>query len=191
MSKIIIGVTGPSNGGKSTFCKVFERFGFTHINADEIYHSLLNSGTYNEEFKKAFGDDIFTDESVDRKKLAKIVFNDKAKLAKLGEITHRKVDDEIKRLIDLSEKIVLDIPLLYECGVDLNCNEIFAVVAKREILIKRAMLRDGIDENAATVRIDNQKAREFYEKNGAIIISNDKSEDEFISEVMKIVRRYK
>ncbi len=190
MSKIIIGVTGPSNGGKSTFCKVFKEFGYTHINADEIYHSFLNKGVYNEELLEVFGEDIFTDGIVDRKKLAKIVFNDKEKLIKLGEITHKKVDDEIKRLIEKADKAVLDIPLLYESGVLFNCNEIFAIIAPRETLIKRAMLRDKISKEAATVRIDNQKSRDFYERHGATIILNDKSESEFIKNIEEICRNF-
>ncbi len=190
MSKTIIGVTGPSNGGKSTFCKVFESSGYTHINADEIYHFLLNGGVYDAKLLEAFGEGIFKEGAVCRKELAKIVFSDKEKLKVLGEITHKKVDDEIKRRVDISNRVVLDIPLLYESGVDFSCDEIFAVLAPEKTLIKRAMMRDNISEEAAIKRIQNQKNVKFYEKCGATIINNDKSEREFIEKVKEIVEKY-
>ncbi len=68
-----------------------------------------------------FGNDILdSDKNIDRKKLGNIVFNNKNKLNKLNEITHKyiieKIENEIKKNVDSKEYkfVVIDAPLLIE-----------------------------------------------------------------------------
>ena len=96
MGKIFrIGVTGPSGAGKGALSAILsERYSIPIMNADEIYHSILenNDGCKNE-LAESFGHNIIKDGKVDRRALAAAVFSDGAeeKLLTLNKITHKNL----------------------------------------------------------------------------------------------------
>lgn len=170
----IIGLTGSSGSGKSTVSKIFSDLSAKVINADDIYHDLLeNSTQMKAELAEAFGIDS---DKIDRKKLGEIVFSDKQKLAILNEITHKYVTIEFeKQLFNVmhNDIVILDIPLLFEAKYERYCDKVIGVISSDEHKLARLCSRDGITVDYAKKRLSNQKNNEFFIKNCDIIIDND------------------
>src|SRR5881398_1809821 len=84
-----VGLTGGIGSGKSTVAKIFELLNVPVYYADEASKRLYHTDTeLISKIKKHFGDDIYTNEQLNRTKLADIVFNDAAKLDLLNELVH-------------------------------------------------------------------------------------------------------
>lgn len=180
----IIGITGPIGCGKSYVSKLIEKRGIPSIDADEVYHSLTNKYSLTvQKLENEFGDGILTSEkTLDRKKLAAIVFSDESKLERLNEITHSAVTEEIERRLSEykcigTDAVLVQVPLMFESGFDKNCDFVICVVADEEIRIKRICVRDNISVQNAKNRIKNQKDIQFYIANSSETVYNNGVED--------------
>lgn len=179
---IVVGLTGQSGAGKTTVCNVFKDNGFIIINADQISREVVGKGSpCLKELFEAFSDEISSkDESLDRQKLANIVFSDKGKLNLLGSIIYpyitAKILEEIKRYSMKGEKlIILDAPTLFESRADDFCELIISVIADEETRIDRIIDRDGISIEQAKNRLQSQHDDLFYTDNSDFIIKNNKN----------------
>lgn len=195
MNKFIIGITGPSGAGKTSICEMFKENGFYIINADKVYASIIVEGK--ECYKKIvdfFGERILDkNNNIDRKKLSRIVFNNKKKLEMLNSIAHKYVVIEIEKQIKLiyneNNRIILDVPLLFESGCDKLCFKTVAVVCEQKIMVKRIMKRDNLDLVDATLRVRNQKNNEFYIKKTDYVINNNSLDIDMLkSNVINIIK---
>ena len=75
-NNVKIAITGGIGSGKSTVCKLIKEKGFPVISCDEVYSGLLKSADFLKVLQNEFGNVMQSDGSLDRKKLAEIVFND-------------------------------------------------------------------------------------------------------------------
>lgn len=195
---IIIGITGPSGAGKGAVSAILaEKFGFKVIDADRVYHSIISSPSECvKELASSFGEDVLNEiGGIDRRALSKKVFGDenKDKLLLLNKITHKYVIYEIEKLLvehrnSGIEVCIIDAPLLIEAGVDKMCDHTVAVIADKELRAKRIADRDGIDENAALLRINSQKPDSFYTDACSFILSNNHCKRELESSVDSCLR---
>lgn len=180
-----IGITGPSGSGKGHLSAELEKLGYVHLDADKIYHGLLDSSEeLAAELVRAFGREIEKDGKIDRKALGTRVLGRKnaRRLQKLNKITHKYVCREyIKHIIFYKEQgakgIIIDAPLLVEARLDKLCDINVFVTASREVRVSRIMARDGIDRAAAERRIDSQKEDTFYAKYCQHIFLNNGEEN--------------
>ena len=98
MAMKIIGITGPTGAGKTTALGALRELGAWMIDADEVYHRLLEeSAPLREALTARFGDIQDKSGKIDRKKLGNVVFGDPAALSDLNAITHRFIGEEIDR----------------------------------------------------------------------------------------------
>ena len=122
---LIVGITGSFGTGKTTVSKIFRNFGVKVIDADKISRNILKPGT--KAFRavvRNFGKEILLSDrnKIDRKKLAEVVFGNKAKVKKLSRIIHPLVIKEMKKEVALYRKlnkkiVVIDAPLLIEADL--------------------------------------------------------------------------
>lgn len=139
--KIILGLTGSFGSGKTTVAKIFRDLGAKTIDADRIAHSLIKPKT--KIYKKIiniFGKDILKkNRTIDRRKLAKLVFSNKKSLKKLNRIMHPEIIRIIKEKIKntFAKVIVLDAPLLLEAGLKSLVDKLVVVDIRKPIQIKR------------------------------------------------------
>ncbi len=173
----IIGLTGGSGTGKGTVAARMRELGAGWVDADAVYRDLCAA---NREMlaalDRAFGG--VTDETgaLDRPKLAKIVFSDPAKLAKLNEITIpyiRAASLDAMQAQSSCPVVLYDAPTLFEAGADDLCEKTIGVLADTETRVQRVMARDGISEEAARARILAQPDDGFYRARCDYILENN------------------
>ena len=85
--------------------------------------------------------------------------------------------------------MLVDAPLLFESGFDKECDLIISVTADKELRKKRIMVRDGIDDIAATKRIESQLADEYLIKHSDYNIVNNGDLYSLESEVKMVAEK--
>lgn len=191
----IIGITGSSGSGKSTVANILSKqLKAALINADDIAKQMQKTGSeYFNNIVNLFGTEIIKENgSLNRKKIAEIIFQDKNQRDKLDNLTYKYVVKEIENQIKISkaQTIIIDAPLLIESKLNKICNIIIAVISRQEEQIKRICARDNIEENVAKLRIKAQKNNEFYQKNADYIIENNGGNyNEFVGKIRKLVSK--
>ncbi len=171
----VIGITGGSGCGKTTVLRELEARGAMVVDADAVYHELLETDlAMLRELRAAFPDAVSETEEgsglkVDRKKLGRIVFQDSEALQTLNRITHLFIGREIRgRLknwaLEGGELAAIDAIALHSSGEAALCDWTLAVTAPEETRIRRIMARDGISREAALQRIRAQYSNESFEK---------------------------
>lgn len=146
---IIIGLTGSIGMGKTTTAKMFAEEGVPVHDADDVVHKLY-SGSATPLIEAAFPKTT-KNGVVDRKALAKIVLRNTAALKKLETLVHPLVSTEREKFLSKAKEnneklVVLDIPLLFETGMDKMCDTIVVVTTTLKDQKQRVMARDGMSE---------------------------------------------
>ena len=178
----VIALTGGIGTGKSTVSDLFKEKGVTVIDLDQLVRDLQKPGkdVYNR-IVEAFGEEILdANGEIDRRKLGSIVFLDPEKRETLNKIVHPKVLSELKdRLFKLEKKgeklIVVEIPLLYELGLQKLFDAVILVYAPEDLQIKRVMARDSLSKQEAINRINSQIPIEEKRKKAEYVIDNSGS----------------
>ena len=153
----IIGLTGSIAMGKSVAAKMFRRLGLPVRDSDATIHRLLAKGGAGVAPVAKLCPDAIVDGAVDRRKLGAKVFADPAALAHLEAILHPLARQDMKAFLDRhrrqrTKRVVLDVPLLYETGIDAICDLVVVVSASPTIQRLRALSRPGMtDEKLAGI----------------------------------------
>lgn len=185
----LLAVTGGLACGKSTVGRLLAGAGLEVLDADEVAHDLLRSGTpQTAAVAAAFGPGILgADGSVDRKVLAPRVFSDPAALARLNAIVHPAVRERVgewTRSVRARNRAgAVQIPLLFEAGIDtLGWDAILVVAADPDIVRSRLRLR-GIDDEEALRRLAAQWPLEEKVRRATHVIWNNGSPEELADNV--------
>ena len=187
-SKIVI--TGTIASGKSTLSRLLADLGFIVLSADEINRQLLEVGGINYQAIKnspSFAD-AFDGDSLDKKKLAKIIFSDEDKLLELNQLTHKNIINELEARIDkLDQRVVfVEIPLFFQMKEKFPCDEVWLVTADYDRQIERLMDRDNIDSSYAKEKIETQKDQIQMQEKSDVVFDNSSSVADLMYE-LKIV----
>ncbi len=172
--KTVIGLTGMSGAGKSTFAKGFAACGATVVDCDAIAHKALEDGEVKASLVKAFGDGILAEDgTVSRKNLAAVAFADAVATSTLNGITHPYILEKTKRQVEAVESTaVIDAPLLFQSGLDDLCHITLAVVAPKDVRIDRICRRDGLTREQAERRLSAQVGMEDLLKQADVTVEN-------------------
>ena len=155
----IIGLTGGVGSGKTTIAKYIETKGIPVYIADERAKVITNSPEILSLIKEQFGQDVFTNDALDRKKLANIVFKHSKKLNQLNQIIHPavKLDFDVwLQYHSTFEYVVKESAILFEANNFIKFYIIIAVVTPLYLRIERILLRDDTTEAEIMKRINNQ-----------------------------------
>jgi dephospho-CoA kinase len=175
-----IGITGGIGSGKSTVCRIFEILGVPVYYADLESKMLLESNPQvKDKIVMTFGSSICDPSgAIDRKKLAGIVFNDKAALDKLNAITHPAVALHFENWIrqQTSTYILKEAAILIESGTYKQLDKIIVVDAPIDLKIDRTIKRDRVSKEEVERRIKNQMPDAEKIKHADFVIKNDEQQ---------------
>ena len=180
----VIGLTGSSGSGKSAAAKILSALGAEIIDTDAIARDVVKRRDTLDELIVALGGWVVDGQGrFDRARVSERAFADSAVLARLTEITHKFIIDDIRSRIDAlnaanaasaaGRVIVIDAPLPVERGFLDTSDVVWVVSATRERRLRRVMERDGISAGAAEARFASQMADEDYERLADVVIRNN------------------
>lgn len=185
-----LGLSGGIGSGKSTVSKILSELGAVVIDADVIAREVLLPGTLGyASAVKAFGSGILDDEgNIDRKSLAKLVFENPIELAKLEAIVHPAVIArvaEIRNSLPESAVVVYDTPLMFEKQLQSQFDKVLMVVADSKLRQSRLVVR-GLELDDISARMANQASDEQRIKIADFVIENNGSPEQLQEQVIKV-----
>ena len=155
---MLIGLMGKSGSGKSLVSRLFKEktSDIQIIDVDKIGHDSHNDPIVKSKLEIYFGKEIFNEDfTVNRKKLASIVFSDKSKMELLYLATYEYMVRRIDQLILKSNITILDYALLPLTKYYAMCDVKILVEADKTSREKRVMLRDNISKESYIARDSN------------------------------------
>lgn len=190
---LVIGLTGNIGCGKSSLSKILKDNSLDIIDADIISREIMSNNKLLEEVFQVFGEDVKDkDGTLNRKKLASIVFSDDKKLIALNDITHPAIKNEIKRRIkDIENKgrniVIVDAALLIEGKFLDLIDKLIVITCDEKEQLNRVMDRDNSNMGEALNRISSQMSQDEKVKFGDYIIDNSGSLEELNYKANKLI----
>jgi len=196
---IIVGLTGSVGTGKSTVTNFFRELGAYIIDWDELAREVTRPHLRAwKEIVEYFGKDFLNEDlTINRQKLAEIVFPDREKVAKLNQIVHPEVFKEDERItneiksLDPDALIIKDIPLLFELTRPVFVDKVVVVSASEQTQLRR-LEEKGMSGEDARSRIKSQLPLEEKIKSADFVINNDgplKETKRQVEEIYSLLRR--
>jgi dephospho-CoA kinase len=190
---IIVGLTGSVGTGKSTVTNFFRELGAYIIDWDELAREVTCPHLRAwKEIVEYFGKDCLNEDlTINRQKLAEMVFPDKEKVAKLNQIVHPKVFEEDERItneiksLDPDALIIKDIPLLFELTRPIFVDKTVVVSASEQAQLRR-LEEKGMSREDAQNRIKSQLPLGEKIKSADFVINNDGPLEETKKQVEEI-----
>lgn len=188
MSKYVIGLTGGIACGKSNLSRALKENGAPVIDADEISRALTaKGGAALPAIRERFGDGVFDGDELNRRALSDIVFSDPAQRDALNAILHPMVLSEIHHQMDETDgPVVMDVPLLYEVGMDSWCQEIWCAYVPQKEQVRRVRKRGAITYQEALRRIHSQMPVMEKRKRADHVIRTDGTKAESAEIALKL-----
>lgn len=191
-----IALTGGIATGKSHVRALFEGLGVPTIDSDVLAHGAVAPGTAGlAAVVDRFSCDVLSgDGSLDRRKLAAVVFADPDARKALEAIVH----PEVRRATDawfvalnahIHPYAIADIPLLYEVGRDRDFDAVIVVACDPETQVRRVMERDGISESDARRRLAAQLPIDEKVRRADYVIRTEGSLEDTNREVRDVYAR--
>lgn len=189
----IVGLTGGIGSGKSLIRKAFEQLGAPSFKADQEAKDLLwkDSALHNA-VANEFGENVLTEGTVDRQKLARVVFGDKEKLKRLNELIHpavRKAFNDWTQHHKDHPYGIKEAAIMIESNTHRNTDLLILVTAPKELRMKRVMERDGISQQTVEKRMENQWSDEAKKPYADIVLENDGTHH-LLPEILRIHRSF-
>lgn len=192
----VIGLTGGIASGKSTISNIFKEVGWPVIDADQTARQVVMPGSLGlAQIVSRFGSQVLQpDGTLDRATLGSMVFDDPQNLSDLDQIEHPLIMAAIdKQLAGFKKQglpvVVLDVPLLFETGMDQECDLTVLAVVDRKTQLERLMKRDHCSKAAALKRINAQMSLEEKMRRADVTIDNNGSLAQTRLQVAKLVER--
>ena len=176
----VIAITGGIASGKTTVLNHLKKLGAACIDADAISRTLTApGGAALPAIRQAFGQGVFQqDGALNRRALGALVFGDGEARGRLNGIVHplvrAEMERQLRRLRLQGERVaVLDVPLLYESGMETLADEVWLVAVPAEVQLQRLMARDGYTREEALARIHSQMPLEQKRARADLVIDTD------------------
>jgi dephospho-CoA kinase len=190
---LLIGLTGNIGVGKSTVARQLAELGAHVIDADVVYRQLIEPDQPGwRAVVGLFGPVVLApDRSIDRRQLGEIVFRDPAQLDRLERATHPLVLERIDRMLaDARPRVAVHEAIkLIESGAADRCDEVWVVVAPRELQIERLIQSRRLSHDEAALRVDSQSPAAEKIARADVVIENQGDLDQLRARVLEEWRR--
>jgi dephospho-CoA kinase len=171
--KPVIGLAGGIGAGKSTVARILRELGCAVVNSDDLAREALRDPDIKRELVKWWGQNVLdATGEIDRSTVAHVVFADPAERKRLEALTHPWIEERRREHFAEAERstcaYVIDAPLLFEAGVDQECDAVIFVDAPRKLRLERLMRDRGWSEEelnrreSSQLSLDEKRSRADY-----------------------------
>ncbi|REH87072.1 dephospho-CoA kinase [Staphylococcus felis] len=189
----VIGLTGGIATGKSTVAELLQIHGFKIVDADVASRKAVEKGSEGlEKVRDLFGEEAITAEGeMNRAFIGQEVFYDDEKREKLNQIIHPIVNQLMKKerddYLEKGYNVIMDIPLLFENGLENTVDEVWLVYASEPIQIDRLMARNNMSIEDAKARVYSQISIDKKSRMADVVIDNLGSKLELKQNLEKVL----
>ena len=192
-----VGLTGGLGSGKSTASKFFNSLGAFILDADNAAKKLIESSKeVKNELIKEFGTDIMdANSNVDKKKLARVAFQDEDHQQRLNYVVHphihNAIDKSFNEILDQNnhQLFIVDAALIYESGYDAHLDYVIVVTAQLKHRMERALNRNTLTREEILKRIEFQWPEEDKTSLADFVIHNDGTEAELNDQIVELFKK--
>lgn len=180
----VIGIAGGIGSGKSAVAAAFQRLGCVVIDSDKEAKAALDRADVRLKLAEWWGPGVLLDSGgINRKAVADVVFANPAERRRLEELIHPLIR---ARRGDLKERakaagaagVIVDAPLLFEAGVDAECDLVVFVDAPREQRLARVRSTRGWEGGELDRREASQMALDEKRARSSLVVMNDGTQAE-------------
>ncbi len=190
---IKIAVTGSAGSGKSLVCQHFKTMGLVVLDCDVIARQVVEPGTAGfEKIVGLFGKRIvYKNGTLDRAKLRTIIINEPVMRKKMEGILHPQISKEMTLQMETAKyskkrAVAVEVPLLFELGMEHNFDTTIVVVAQDIDLVKRICDRDSVKREDALKMLELQMSQKEKQKKADHVIVNSGDGSELFESVQNI-----
>jgi dephospho-CoA kinase len=174
-----LGVTGGIGSGKTTVCKVFCVLGIPVFYADAEANIVMNNNeTIKSGLNEIAGEDIHPCGSLDRKRLANLIFNNPELLKKVNKLIHPEVFNNFNEWVkkQKSPYVIMEAAILFESNASVLVDRVATVTAPVEERVARVTRRNTLTRDQVMERINNQMSDRERIKRSDYVINNGENE---------------
>jgi dephospho-CoA kinase len=186
-----VGLTGGMAAGKSEALKAFERLGAATLSTDDVVHELLTTGDIRDQLVERFGDEVAPDGEVDRSAVGEVVFGDPDQRKWLEGLLWPRVGQRVwewREDVDGRDErlpaAVVEVPLLFEAGMEDAFDTTLAVVAEESVREERA---GGRGHAGVASRTSRQLTQDEKAARADVVVHNDGSLEELERELSRFL----
>ena len=182
-----VGLTGGLGAGKSTALAALSELGAATLSTDAVVHELYGSAEVREAVVERFGPSVVADGVVDRSAVAAQAFGNEEDREWLEELLWPRVGERIAEFRDSVGGVpaaVVEVPLLFESGMEAAFDHTIAVVAEEGLRAERAGARG---HEAVSERAGRQLTQEQKSQRADFTVRNDGTTEELKAKLAKIL----
>jgi dephospho-CoA kinase len=187
----LVGLTGGIGAGKSEALRALEELGAATLSTDAVVHELLQEPQVRDLVVERLGDGVAPDGEVDRSLVADRVFEDAGDRAWLEGVLWPRVGERMlawKAQVDAADPsppaAVVEVPLLFESGMEDAFEHTIAVIADEEVRERRAA---GRGQAAVASRAGRQLPQTEKAERAEFVVRNDGSLDELKQSLSRVL----
>jgi dephospho-CoA kinase len=188
-----VGLTGGIGAGKSEALKALEALGAETLSSDAVVHELLTTGEIRDALVERFGEDVAPRGEVDRGRVASVVFADPEQREWLENLLWPRVGERmlewrqgVESLDPKPRAAVVEVPLLFESGMESAFDKTIAVVTEEQV--RRARAGERGHEGVAS-RTSRQLPQEEKAQRADFAVRNDGTLDELGEKLSEVLAR--
>ena len=186
-----IALTGNIGSGKSWVSQLFQRIGIPVFNSDEEAKRLYDRDDIREAMKARFGEDVyFDDDSVNRKRVAEIIFNDAKAMHEVEQLLYPALNAYFDEWAEKQDTpyVLYESAIIFEKHLEDRFDAVVLVSASEQTRLRRVMLRDHCDEETVRERMAMQWTENEKREKADYIIEhdNDDEDDALLEQVLTV-----
>jgi dephospho-CoA kinase len=190
---LFVGLTGGIGSGKSEALAACKRLGAAVLSSDEVVHELLSTNGIRDLLGKRWGERVVAGSQLDREEIAAIVFEQPQELEWLEGVLFPRVGERIaawRAALERSENApdvaVVEVPLLFEAGIETAFDATVAVVAEEEMRRRRA---GGRSHRNLGGRLARQLSQDEKANRADYVVRNDGTLDQLEAAIREVLEK--
>ena len=180
-----VGLTGGLGAGKSEALRLLGELGAATLSTDAVVHELLSTADVQDSLAHRFGADVASD----RAKIAERVFGDEEARAWLEALLWPLVGERVgawRSSVPADQIAVVEVPLLFESGMEAVFDATIAVIADESLREERAAARDHV---AVAERSGRQLSQQEKADKADFTVRNDGSLEELKQTLSRVIAK--